>query len=293
MKYRIFHRTRYVYQGNVPIGYNRVYLSPRNCPQQECLRTQLDVTPVPAMFTHRAFDYYGNDVQYFSVQEPHDTLDITAQSEVIVTPNLQPALESSPPWEQVRDMLRQASTEEILDAYQYVFPSEFVPVSAELAEYSAPSFTPGRPILEAVVDLTHRIFTEFTYDPAATTIATPVKTVLANRRGVCQDFAHLQIACLRSMGLASRYVSGYIAPKRADSDTEMIGAQASHAWLSVFVPGHGWVDVDPTNDVLPTTEHITLAWARDYDEVSPVRGVILGGGTQTLEVAVHVTPASN
>jgi transglutaminase-like putative cysteine protease len=289
MQYKVSHVTKYTYDNRVPIGYNRVCLTPRRCPYQECLRATLDVQPVPAVFSQQTRDYYGNEVLFFTVQDPHDTLTITALSEVRLNPVLSPMPESTPSWETVRDTLRYQRTPDVLDAYQFAFDIEQPIVSEALRRYAEVSFSKGTPVLSGAIDLMHRIFEEFTYDPQATTVSTPIEEVLETRRGVCQDFAHVQIGCLRALGLAARYVSGYIAPVRAGSDAEFVGSQASHAWLSIFVPGHGWVDLDPTNDVLPSIEHITLGWGRDYDEVCPVAGVILGGGGQHLSVSVQVT----
>ncbi len=177
---------------------------------------------------------------------------------------------------------------ETLDAYQFAFDSHYVKKDAQLTAYATPSFPPGRPILEAVLDLTHRIFTEFQFDSYATTIDTPLQELLEKRRGVCQDFAHLGIGSLRSLGLAARYVSGYLLTNPPPGQKRLIGADMSHAWLSVFVPGFGWIDFDPTNDVIPREKHITLAWGRDYDDVSPIKGVILGGGRHSISVGVNV-----
>jgi len=164
--------------------------------------------------------------------------------------------------------------------------------SPVLAEYTAPSFTKERPLLEAVADLTGRIHRDFTFDRTATTVATPLQTVFRTRRGVCQDFAHLEIACLRSLGLAARYVSGYLESVPPPDQPRLTGADASHAWVSVFCPPVGWVDVDPTNDVLADERHVTVAWGRDYGDVSPLRGVILGGGQHALHVGVSVVPVT-
>jgi transglutaminase-like putative cysteine protease len=288
MKYRITHTTKYKYAGTVPIGYNRVYLTPRNSAGQECLRSQLNVEPVPAVFGQRTLDYYGNEVVFFTVQEQHAVLEITARSEVRLTPTIPAEPSATPPWEEALRLVKEGRDHDAQYAAQFTYPAESVPVSADLRDYARASFTEGRPVLEAAADLMRRIYEEFAYDPAATTVTTSVEQVLEKRRGVCQDFAHLQIGCLRALGLPARYVSGYVAPKHATSGTAYVGAQASHAWLSLFTPGAGWVDLDPTNNCLPSTEHITVAWGRNYDEVSPVRGVILGGGTQNLTVAVDV-----
>ncbi len=182
-----------------------------------------------------------------------------------------------------------ASTAE-RDAYSFVFDSPYVPRDEALADYAAPSFPPGRPLLAAVFDLTTRIHREFRYDPRATTVATPMRKVLARRAGVCQDFAHLQLGCLRALGLAARYVSGYLVTEPPPGKARLVGADASHAWLSVFCPAWGWIDCDPTNDQVPGDRHVTLAWGRDYDDVCPVRGIVLGGGRSTLKVSVDVVP---
>jgi transglutaminase-like putative cysteine protease len=291
MHYRVVHTTSYNYQDTVPIAYNRICLAPRACPYQECLNISVKVTPAPAVFSPNALDYYGNQVAYFCVQEPHDELTIHAESEVRVEPVLGPIPESTPPWEEVRAELRNAPCADLLDAYQFAVDFEKPEISAELRAYAAPSFPAGQPVLIGAIDLMHRINKDFAYDPNATTVTTPIEEVLHQRRGVCQDFAHVQIGCLRALGLAARYVSGYITPVSLSSqDIENVGAQASHAWLAIFVPGHGWVDLDPTNDTLASEEHITLSWGRDYEEVSPVRGVIIGGGNQQLTVEVNVIP---
>ena len=288
MKYRITHTTRYKYEGKVPIGYNRVYLTPRNCPGQECLRSQLVVEPVPAVFGQRSRDFYGNEVVFFTVQEQHDVLEITARSEVSLNPVLTADPASTAPWEEALRLVHEGRDPECHDAMQFTYPAETIAVSAALRDYARESFPAGAPVLQAASGLMTRIFKEFAYDPNATTVTTPVEEILEKRRGVCQDFAHLQIGCLRALGLPARYVSGYVAPKHADSGQAYVGAQASHAWLSLYTPGAGWIDLDPTNNCLPSVEHITVAWGRNYDEVSPVRGVILGGGAQHLAVEVDV-----
>jgi transglutaminase-like putative cysteine protease len=175
-----------------------------------------------------------------------------------------------------------------LDAYQFIFVSPMVAVNADVHAYAQTSFPPGTPILEGGMDLMQRIFTEFAYDKAASTVDTPVEQVLANRRGVCQDFSHLAIACFRSLGLAARYVSGYLETLPPPGKPKMIGADASHAWVSLYVPDEGWVDLDPTNNIIPGERHVTLAWGRDYSDVAPVKGVVMGGGLHTLSVEVDV-----
>lgn len=288
MNYRVSHTTHYEYGEPVSISYHKAHLTPRTCAYQRCSASAFEVAPEPTVFGRRRVDFFGNESICFTIQEPHTDLRIHVESEVEIIPVLPSDPESTPAWESVRDRLRLERTPEALDACQYVFDSHYVKTAPELAAYAAPSFPAGRPILAAAMDLMWRIYHEFSYDPSATSIATPLDEVLANRRGVCQDFAHLQIGCMRSIGLPARYVSGYILASSNETEQHLVGAQASHAWLSVYVPGSGWIDVDPTNNMLPRSEHITLAWSRDYDEVSPVRGVILGGGRQELTVNVNV-----
>ena len=192
-------------------------------------------------------------------------------------------------WEAVRDQSAiDRNPGAVIEAYQYAFDSPHVPTSPDLAAYAAISFTPGRPWLESLLDLTRRIYREFKYDKTATNIHTPPSEVLRVRRGVCQDFAHLQIGCLRSLGLAARYVSGYLVTAPPPGQPRLVGADASHAWLSAFSPEHGWIDVDPTNDLIPSLKHISLAWGRDYSDVTPIKGVYIGGGHNGMTVAVDV-----
>jgi transglutaminase-like putative cysteine protease len=271
----------------VSLCHNVVRLTPRACARQACDRSRLLVDPPPAVLQQR-IDYFGNHATFFTVQEPHRRLTVTAESDGAWQLVPEPVPATTLPWEQVRGLLPGDRSEAVLDACQYTFESTHVQTSPELLAYAAPSFPVGRPILEGAADLMTRIHTDFKYDPTATTVSTPVHEVLTHRRGVCQDFAHLQIACLRSLGLAARYVSGYLVTRPPPGRPRLIGADASHAWLSVFCPGLGWVDLDPTNDVMPSERHITLGWGRDYDDVSPTRGVILGGGRQTIAVGVDV-----
>lgn len=287
--YRVVHSTTYLYSQPVSICHNEVHLVPRDHPRQRVRHTSLDVQPRPAVRSER-LDYFGNPVTFFTAQERHQRLVVTATSEVEVT-----ALEGieerpSPPWEEVRDQLRTDRRSNSLDAFQYVFASPYCPTADELAEFAHTNFPAGRPILPSLIELNSRIFAEFKYVSNSTNLSTTPMDVLRTRQGVCQDFAHLMIGALRSLGLAARYVSGYLLTTTAPGKQRLIGADASHAWVSVYVPGLGWVDFDPTNNKLPSTEHITIAWGRDYGDVSPIKGVILGGGEQVMNVAVDVTP---
>jgi transglutaminase-like putative cysteine protease len=213
---------------------------------------------------------------------------VRAENVVDVHPERGPDPKATPPWEHALHVLRQERDPETLDAYQYAFDSPYIRLGADLAAYAAPSFPTGRPLLDAALDLTRRIHADYRYDPTATTTATPLEKVMELRRGVCQDFAHLQIGCLRSLGLAARYVSGYLLTNPPPGRPRLVGADASHAWLSVYCPGSGWIDLDPTNNQIPHDNHILVAWGRDYEDVSPVNGVVLGGGKHYVTVAVDV-----
>jgi transglutaminase-like putative cysteine protease len=223
------------------------------------------------------------------VHQPHEALALTATSVVSTT---RPAITEpadTAPWETVVQRLSAHENLQGLDAYQFVFASPFIPVTAAARAYAQPSFPPGVPVLAGAVDLIKRIYTEFTYDKTATTVDTAVDQVLENRKGVCQDFAHVAISCLRTMGLSARYVSGYMETMPPPGKPKLIGADATHAWLALFVPDTGWVDLDPTNNLIPGERHITLAWGRDYGDVTPVKGVVMGGGVHTMSVTVDVS----
>jgi transglutaminase-like putative cysteine protease len=290
MIYRVHHRSTYSYQGVVDLSYHALHLTPRALPHQKVFEQRISVTPLPASTSELA-DYFGNRITFLTLLAPHNQLVVDMAASVEVRFPDPPPAAATPPWENVRDALRQAGDDAFMDAAEYVHESPLVPVDAGIRDYAGASFTSGRPLLQAVLDLTARIKRDFTFDPAATVVTTPLAEVMANRRGVCQDFAHLQIAALRSFGLAARYVSGYIRSYRV-SGPDLAGADASHAWVSVFSPGAGWIDVDPTNDLVAKEEHIVLAWGRDYGDVTPIRGVILGGGEHTLDVAVKVEATS-
>ena len=287
MLYRVTHDTTYEYTEPVSLCQNVAHLTPREGPGQTCLETSLTIHPVPAVVVERV-DYFGNPSTFFAVQEPHRELTLTAIHRVeVVLAGGPPIRRKTPPWEQVRDLLKVDRSRDILDASQFVCDSRYMRSTAELTEYAKSSFGDGRRILEAALDLTARIHADFEYDPQSTTVATALSEVFAQRCGVCQDFAHLQIACLRSIGLAARYVSGYLSTEPPPGFVPLIGADATHAWLSVFCPGPGWIDLDPTNDQIPGEGHILLAWGRDYDDVSPIKGVVLGGGQHAVNVAVN------
>jgi len=287
MLYRVMHTTTYQYTEPVSLCQNVAHLTPRPAPGQNCLETSLEIHPLPAVLVERV-DYFGNPATFFAVQEPHRELTLTALHQVEVAQRGAPDPAQTLPWEKVREMLHTDRSRDCLAASQFVWDSRYIRPSGDLADYARASFAAGRPILEGALELTHRIFTDFEYEPQSTTIATALADVFAQRRGVCQDFAHLEIACLRSLGLAARYVSGYLSTEAPPGCVPLVGADATHAWVSIFCPGLGWVDLDPTNDQIPGESHILLAWGRDYDDVSPVKGVVLGGGQHSVSVAVHV-----
>lgn len=288
-RYSVRHQTRYSYSDLVAISYNRIHCQPRACPWQSFSQARLSVDPEPE-FLARQTDFFGNPVSFFTVQEPHRELTVTVMFEAEVKSRTYS--DPGEPWEAVVERLSDARDPESLEASGFRFASSWVELSSELAQFAADSFRPSRPLLEAAGDLCARIHREFTFDPEATTIATPVREVLRSRRGVCQDFAHLFIGALRSLGLACRYVSGYILTVPPPGQERLQGADASHAWVSVWAPPLGWVDLDPTNNLIVSDQHVTLAWGRDFHDVSPMRGVVVGGGAQVVRVGVDVVPLS-
>jgi len=290
-RYEVRHKTTYAYSETVSICHNELHLAPRMLPHQRLFTSTLDVEPEPATISSHV-DFFGNQVNMFAIEEGHRRLVVTATSMVEIDPPLDWRQLEPLPWETIRDRLACDTDDATLEARQFAFDSPLVRSSPRLASWAAESFTPGRAWNEAVVELTSRIYREFTYDPSATTTSTPVEEIFSLGRGVCQDFAHLQIACLRSLGLAARYVSGYISNERpsgaAYGNAGMVGADASHAWLSCWGGSNGWLDLDPTNDCTAGTLHVTIGWGREYGDVTPVKGVCLGGGTHVMDVAVHV-----
>ncbi len=288
MKYQIKHITEYRYSDPVQLCHNEARLQPRATAEQSCLSSRLEISPTPAVL-HTFNDYFGNRVAHFALQQAHDLLRVTALSEVQVNAaanDLAVADEQS--WEEVRAFMTSDGVLEQLDVMPCCYNSPLVKKSRQLQAYAAPSFTPGRPFGQAVQELTERIFDDFTYDLQGTTIATPLSEVLQTRRGVCQDFAQLAIGCLRSIGLSARYVSGYIETLPPPGQQRLIGADASHAWFATYSPRCGWIAFDPTNNKRQGEQHITVAWGRDYADVSPLKGVALGGGTHTVTVSVDV-----
>jgi transglutaminase-like putative cysteine protease len=285
--YEVSHRTTYRYSIPVSFSHHLLHLSPRPCAHQICHRTALIVLPTPTQQA-QATDYFGNSVSYITLQHQHKELILHAKSVIEVKPMASRDPQRSVAWDEIYRQLFHDTSDEGLDALQYVFETPRTRANQAIRAYALVCFPPGRPVLDGVLELTRRIYREFRFDPTATTASTSVEEVFEARRGVCQDFAHLQIACLRALRLPARYVSGYLLTRPPEGKEKLIGADASHAWLSVWSPGHGWVDFDPTNNLVVSVEHVTVAWGRDYGDVSPVSGAIFGGGKHTVDVAVDV-----
>ena len=291
MIYEVSHRTVYRYSQPVSISHHLLHLTPRDGGFQACRDTAVEITPAP---TVRApgIDYFGNPTTFVTIQQNHVELVLHALSSIEVADRPIPNAAATPAWEAVREQaLQRPLAGGAGGARVHLRLALRAPGRRAAGLRRRARSRPGRPILEGARELTHRIFTDFTYEPGATTLGTGVVRAFAMRRGVCQDFAHIQIACLRALGLPARYVSGYLLTRPAEGKERMVGADASHAWLSIWVPGHDWVDLDPTNDLIPGREHITIGWGRDYGDVSPVSGVMFGGGAHEVTVAVDVLAA--
>jgi transglutaminase-like putative cysteine protease len=286
MNYRITHKTQYKYTDTVNLCYNEARLTPRSFARQVCARSRFVVEPEPTSSRERE-DFFGNSVRYFTIQHPHKELTVTVTSDVQVNVrDMNRGFAEFPAWEVVRQRLQTDRCPEILEIRQYILDSPMLEATLELREYAEPSFAQGLPLLEAVENLMARIHRDFIYEPGFTTLVTPLADVMKHRRGVCQDFAHLGIGCLRALGLAARYISGYIKTVPPPGEARLVGADASHAWFSVYAPDVGWIDFDPTNNQMPTDQHITVAWGRDYSDVTPLKGVVFGSGTHELSVSV-------
>jgi transglutaminase-like putative cysteine protease len=274
----------------VVLSQQLLHLTPRVVDFQRLEAHAIDVQPAPSETATRD-DYFGNPVRQFTLAAPHSALTVRAQSRIEVLARAAPP--QAGPWEALRDRIRDhphaGGAGALLEPMQFLYESPHVEFFRDLAAYAEPSFTPGRDLVEAALDLARRIHAEFRFDPKATSVSTPLRDVLARRRGVCQDFAHFMAGCLRMLGLPVRYVSGYILTTPPPGKPRLVGADASHAWISVWTGG-GWLDLDPTNNMRVGDQHIALGWGRDFSDVTPMRGVILGGGDQELAVRVTVTP---
>jgi transglutaminase-like putative cysteine protease len=292
-RYRVRHETVYSYGGNVAHSHQLLHLTPRASPHQTCHAHALELLPQPS--TRRDdMDAFGNPVTRLEYDRPHDRLEVLAFLEVEVHPPAPLSAAMSLPWEEVRRSLSypaNAAPAATLEATRFRMESRFVRIKKLFGDYAADCFRPQRPVLEAALALMHAMHDDFVYAPGSTEIRTSIVDAFKARRGVCQDFAHIMIAVLRARGLAARYVSGYLRTAPLGTrDVTLLGADASHAWVSVFCPPLGWVDLDPTNDVRVAADHITIAWGRDFGDVSPLRGVIVGGGRHRLSVRVSVQP---
>ncbi len=284
---RVTHSTRYTYSNAAPVCHNIARLRPRNLPWQTCHSFRLMVHPEPTHVTDR-IDFFGNHASHFAVEQSHLGLTITSESLVTVEERELDWTEDGPAWEQVAAHLNAGTNLKPRDVLQFSYSTSRTPTVPEIRDYAIQSFTAERPVFSAALELTQRIFHEFTFDPTATNVHTPLDEVLKSRSGVCQDFAHFQLACLRSLGIPARYVSGYIRTKPPEGTPRLVGADASHAWISAYCGNGNWIDLDPTNNQIASTEHITVAWGRDYGDVCPVQGVIMGGGAHDVDVSVDV-----
>ena len=287
MLYAISHRTTYTYSSDVAVSHHIAHLRPRALRWQELREFALEITPEPDALSDRT-SFHETPATFFTLEKPHAELVVTARSRVRVAAPILPR--QSPAWDAVRAACAGHLLTEATATGEFRFDSPHVVRRASFADYAAASFPAGQPLLDGLRDLTSRIFRDFKFDKRATTVATPLQDFFQNRRGVCQDFAHFGIACLRSLGLPARYVSGYLETLPPPGKKRLIGADASHAWLATWCPGHGWIDADPTNNLLPGGRHITVAWGRDFSDVSPLRGVVIGGGEHELKVSVDVAP---
>lgn len=283
----VYHWTEYRYAESVPLSQHLLHMQPRDFANQKVLSSRFEFVPNPTSATER-IDHFGNRVTEFFIAESHVGLHIKCISQVQTSlPRIPPSAQT-PAWEKVAAQLRGMVD---ADPRAFIYPSPYAPHLGALRDWAISSFPPNRPLLEGTLDLTNRVFREFAFDNLATSVSTPLSEVFANRRGVCQDFAHLFISCLRSLGLAARYVSGYLRTEPPPGRQRVFGADASHAWVSIWCPGYGWIDIDPTNNRLITEEYATIGWGRDYGDVSLIRGVLGGGGDHSLYFSVNVEVA--
>ena len=287
-RYALRHVTRYRYAHPVDLANHLLHLTPRALPGQTVESVSLGVTPAPAYRTEGT-DHFGNGVSWLSIEAPHESLEVVLEAVVEVGFAPPPPSVTTPPWEAVRDT---ALRPEGVEATEFTLPSALAPADAGAGAYVAQSFPPGQPVLAGLLEVTGRIKRDFAFKPGVTTISTPVSQVLSLRGGVCQDFAHLMIAGLRAIGLPARYCSGYVRTRPPPGQQRRQGADQSHAWVGAWLgPQLGWVDLDPTNDLVVCDEHVLLGWGRDYADISPVKGILLGGGKQVLEVSVDLVAA--
>jgi transglutaminase-like putative cysteine protease len=290
MRYRVRHITEYTYGAPVSLCYNMAHLLPRDTRNQLCIHQKIQINP-PPVYQNEGEDYFGNQTFYFSIQEAHKKLVIDVSTDFEISPIivLEWQAQNTITCGELRSLLSAPNTPELRMAKEYLLDSPQIRRSADLGAYAQSTFADDKPILQATLAFTHKIFTEFKFDPSTTTVATPLEQVLKQRSGVCQDFAHLAIGCLRSVGIPARYISGYLETLPPPGQEKLVGADASHAWFAIFIPTLGWVEFDPTNDLMPNEQHLVTAWGRDYSDVTPLQGVIFeGGGSQQLAVSVDV-----
>jgi transglutaminase-like putative cysteine protease len=289
MMFDVSHRTHYVYSQPVVQSQHLIHMSPRPCARQTVRHHSLIVEPAPAL-RQESIDAFGNPVVMLDIEIPHRELILHARSTIAVTRPRAFEPSHSTPWNLLDAHIAASGRSLDLDVIQYRCASRLTTANLDIEDYAAQSFKPGRPVLDAVAELNLRIHSDFKFDPTATDISTPISQVFKQRRGVCQDFAHLALACVRAMRIPARYVSGYILTHPPPGQARLQGADASHAWISVWSPEEGWSDFDPTNGLIVANEHITIAHGRDYDDISPIGGVLLGGGEHTVAVGVDVLP---
>jgi len=288
MHYKVIHTTRYIYNEPVSLCHNIARLIPRSTGRQTCKNSVVTIDPVPDVLNEYE-DFFGNRVTYFAVQHEHTSLTVTVSSEIVTPMSGAPEIDFHSPvaWEEVKRLLA-ASRQEYSNVLQYIPETPLTAADPAISAYALQSFRPGRSLFEATRELMQRIFTDFRFQPGFTTITTPLSEVMSARKGVCQDFAHLGIACLRSLGLPARYISGYIETIPPAGTKKLAGVDASHAWFSVFIPGTGWIDFDPTNNQFPGDQHLVIGWGRDYSDISPLKGVVVSSGPHRLSVSVDV-----
>lgn len=287
-RYRVRHLTRYTYDEPVSVCHNVAHLRPRSTAESVVRSHVMRIEPA-TRFESRT-DYFGNPIACFSIPERHQAMSLEAVSEVEILPRPSPDPRDTLPWERVRQGIEQRAFPDWLEAAQFLFDTKLVTRSGDLAAFARPSFAPGRPIFEAALDLNRRIKATIAYVPRSTDVDTTAIQALELRRGVCQDLAHIFAGAMRSIGLPARYVSGYLRTRPAPGQPIRLGSDESHAWVSVYLGNAGWVDLDPTNDLVVRDEHVLLGWGRDYRDVAPLLGIYLGGKNQTLHVEVDVTP---
>jgi transglutaminase-like putative cysteine protease len=287
-EFRVLHKTKYIYDDLVAYCHNMAHMYPLTSRHQDCFRTHVTVNPKPVVSSFRR-DYFGNQVFLFSVEDPHKTLEVTVESSVRTHGSgVGYDLNRSTPWEEIEKTILESNVEEDLSAIEFLYPSYYIATKKAYQDFALPYFTQSKPVFLATLDLIKAVYTNFKYDAKATTINTPLEQVLNEKKGVCQDFSHLVISALRSLNIPARYVSGYLETLPPPGQEKLQGSDATHAWISVYCPSMGWLDFDPTNGKMITEEYIMTAIGRDYADISPLKGIIFGGGKHKLKVEVDV-----